>query len=97
MPRQRRRPRLSAGAVQPRQSLREQNRLANAFERYRRPLPLNPGYADPYFTIALLCERTGDALGVVNHWKSYRRLDSSGHRRKSRGGNSSGCCETVVR
>jgi tetratricopeptide (TPR) repeat protein len=56
----------------------EQNRFADAFERYRRALALNPGYADAHFNIALLCERTGDGLRAVHHWKTYLKLDSSG-------------------
>jgi tetratricopeptide (TPR) repeat protein len=56
----------------------EQNRLADAFERYRRALALNPGYADAHFNIALLCERTGDTLKAVHHWKNYLKLDGSG-------------------
>jgi tetratricopeptide (TPR) repeat protein len=56
----------------------EQNRLADAFARYRRALALNPGYADAHFNMALLCERTGDGLKAVHHWKSYLKLDGSG-------------------
>jgi tetratricopeptide (TPR) repeat protein len=56
----------------------EQNRLADAFERYRCALALNPGYADAHFNIALLCERTGDVLKAVHHWKNYLKLDNSG-------------------
>jgi tetratricopeptide (TPR) repeat protein len=56
----------------------EQNRLADAFDRYRRALALNPSYADAHFNIALLCERTGDSLKAVQHWKNYLKLDSSG-------------------
>jgi tetratricopeptide (TPR) repeat protein len=56
----------------------EQNRFADAFERYRRALALNPAYADAHFNIALLCERTGDTLKAVHHWKNYLKLDSSG-------------------
>jgi tetratricopeptide (TPR) repeat protein len=56
----------------------EQNRLADAFERYRRALALNPSYADAHFNIALLCERTGDPLKAVHHWKNYLKLDNSG-------------------
>jgi len=56
----------------------EQNRVADAFDRYRRALALNPAYADAHFNIALLCERTGDPLRAVHHWKNYLKLDSTG-------------------
>ena len=29
-------------------------------------------------TLALLCERTGEALKAVHHWKAYLKLDNSG-------------------
>ena len=59
-------------------SLREQGRLREAFDHYRRALALNPQYADAHFNLALLCERTGEALKAVHHWKCYLKLDRSG-------------------
>jgi len=56
----------------------EQNRVEEAFQCYRRALALNPGYADAHFNIALLCERSGDSLRAVHHWKHYLKLDNSG-------------------
>jgi tetratricopeptide (TPR) repeat protein len=56
----------------------EQGRLNEAFDHYRRALVLNPQYADAHFNLALLCERTGDSLKAVHHWKSYLKLDRSG-------------------
>jgi tetratricopeptide (TPR) repeat protein len=38
----------------------------------------NPDYADAHFNLALLCERLGDQLKAVHHWKTYLKLDSSG-------------------
>ena len=52
--------------------------VPQAFEHYRRALHLNPNYADAHFNLALLCERTGDNLKAVHHWKLYLKLDSSG-------------------
>ena len=49
-----------------------------ALEHYRLALGLNANYADAHFNLALLCERTGDALKAVRHWKAYLKLDSSG-------------------
>jgi tetratricopeptide (TPR) repeat protein len=56
----------------------EQGRIEDAFIYYRRALTLNPQYADAHFNLALLCERTGDPLRAVHHWKAYLKLDSSG-------------------
>ena len=56
----------------------EQNRLPEALEYYRRALTLNPQYADAHFNLALLCERLGDPLKSVHHWKTYLKLDNSG-------------------
>ena len=56
----------------------EQNRIKDALEYYRRTLSLNPNYADAHFNLALLCERTGDPLKAVHHWKAYLKLDNSG-------------------
>ena len=56
----------------------EQGRVKEAFEYYRRTLDLNPNYADAHFNLALLCERTGDPLKAVHHWKTYLKLDHSG-------------------
>jgi predicted TPR repeat methyltransferase len=39
---------------------------------------LNANYADAHFNLALLCERTGDPLKAVHHWKTYLKLDNSG-------------------
>ena len=47
-------------------------------EHYRIALNLNPNYADAHFNLALLCERTGETLKAVHHWKAYLKLDSSG-------------------
>ena len=52
--------------------------MAEALEHYRQALTLNANYADAHFNLALLCERTGDALKAVHHWKTYLKLDSSG-------------------
>ena len=56
----------------------KQGRVAEAFEHYRQALHLNGNYADAHFNLALLCERTGDALKAVHHWKAYLKLDSAG-------------------
>jgi hypothetical protein len=40
-------------------------------------IKLNPVYADAHFNLALLCERAGDSMKAVHHWKSYLKLDSS--------------------
>jgi tetratricopeptide (TPR) repeat protein len=56
----------------------EQGRIKEAFDYYRRTLELNPNYADAHFNLALLCERTGDPLKAVHHWKVYLKLDNSG-------------------
>ena len=56
----------------------EQNRLPEALDYYRRALALNPQYADAHFNLALLCERLGDPLKSVQHWKIYLKLDHSG-------------------
>jgi tetratricopeptide (TPR) repeat protein len=56
----------------------EQGRLDDAFLYYRRALELSPNYADAHFNLALLCERTGDNLKAVHHWKVYLKLDVSG-------------------
>ena len=56
----------------------EQNRLPEALDYYRRALALNPRYADAHFNLALLCERMGDPLKSVHHWKTYLKLDNSG-------------------
>jgi tetratricopeptide (TPR) repeat protein len=52
--------------------------MKEAFEHYRRALALNPNYADAHFNLALLCERLGDPLKAVHHWKLYLKLDSAG-------------------
>ena len=52
--------------------------MPEALEYYRRALALNPHYADAHFNLALLCERQGDAMKAVHHWKAYLKLDSSG-------------------
>jgi predicted TPR repeat methyltransferase len=52
--------------------------VAEAREHYRQALTLNANYADAHFNLALLCERTGDALKAVHHWKAYLKLDNSG-------------------
>ena len=44
----------------------------------RRALSLNPQYADAHFNLALLCERQGDTMRAVHHWKAYLKLDNSG-------------------
>ncbi len=44
----------------------------------RQALTLNANYADAHFNLALLCERTGDAMKAVHHWKAYLKLDNSG-------------------
>jgi tetratricopeptide (TPR) repeat protein len=56
----------------------EQGRLDEAFQFYRRALELSPNYADAHFNLALLCERIGDNLKAVHHWKAYLKLDASG-------------------
>jgi tetratricopeptide (TPR) repeat protein len=56
----------------------EQNRLPEALDYYRRALALNAQYADAHFNLALLCERLGDPLKSVLHWKTYLKLDNSG-------------------
>jgi predicted TPR repeat methyltransferase len=47
-------------------------------DHYRRALHLNPQYADAHFNLALLCERAGESLKAVHHWKCYLKLDNSG-------------------
>ena len=56
----------------------ELGRDQEAMDHYRRALSLNPQYADAHFNIALLCERQGDALKAVHHWKAYLKLDGAG-------------------
>jgi tetratricopeptide (TPR) repeat protein len=56
----------------------EQCRLDEALLYYRRSLELSPNYADAHFNLALLCERMGDNLKAVAHWKAYLKLDGSG-------------------
>jgi tetratricopeptide (TPR) repeat protein len=56
----------------------EQNLLKEAISHYRRALDLNPSYADAHFNMALICERSGDPLKAVAHWKTYLKLDRSG-------------------
>jgi tetratricopeptide (TPR) repeat protein len=53
-------------------------RLDDAQEHYRMALELNPQYADAHFNLALLCERQGDNLKAVHHWKNYLKLDRGG-------------------
>jgi tetratricopeptide (TPR) repeat protein len=53
----------------------ELGRLDDAQEHYRMALELNPQYADAHFNLALLCERQGDNLKAVHHWKNYLKLD----------------------
>ena len=53
-------------------------RLDDAFGHYKLALELNPQYADAHFNLALLCERQGDNLKAVYHWKSYLKLDRGG-------------------
>jgi len=56
----------------------EQGRIKEAFGILPPGLELNPNYADSHFNLALLCERTGDPLTAVHHWKAYLKLDHSG-------------------
>jgi hypothetical protein len=39
-------------------------------------LTVNPSYSDAHFNLALLCERSGQTLQAVAHWKAYLKLDS---------------------
>lgn len=55
----------------------EQGRLGAARECYLRALKLKPNYADAHFNLALLCEKTGDSLKAVYHWKAYLKLDGT--------------------
>jgi predicted TPR repeat methyltransferase len=52
--------------------------VTEALQHYRLALALNAKYADAHFNLALLCERTGDAMKAVHHWKAYLKLDNSG-------------------
>jgi tetratricopeptide (TPR) repeat protein len=56
----------------------EEGDLVQAQQHYTQALRLNPSYADAHFNLALLCERQGDAMKAVHHWKAYLKLDSSG-------------------
>ena len=56
----------------------EQGRAPEAGEQYRSALALNPRYADAHFNLALLCERMGESLAAVHHWKCYLKLDGAG-------------------
>ena len=56
----------------------ERGRTPEAFQHYRRALELNPSYADAHFNLALLCERAGEPLKAVYHWKAYLKLDKTG-------------------
>ena len=51
---------------------------SEAFDFYGRALALNPHYADAHFNLALLCERQGDTMKAVHHWKAYLKLDNAG-------------------
>ena len=53
--------------------------MKDAANHYHRALELNPSYADAHFNLALLAERSGEALKAVSHWKTYLKLDPTGN------------------
>ena len=48
-----------------------------AESEFKQSLAIDPKYGDAHFNLALLCERRGDALRAVHHWKAYLKIDSA--------------------
>ena len=58
--------------------LDETGRLAEAIRAYGTALALAPTYADAHYNLALAHERNREPRKALRHWRSYRKLDSTG-------------------
>ena len=58
--------------------LDETGRLAEAIRAYETAIALAPTYADAHYNLALALERNREPRKALQHWRSYRKLDSGG-------------------
>jgi tetratricopeptide (TPR) repeat protein len=54
--------------------LEDREALAEAAQRYREALALEPQFADAHCNLGLLYERLGEAQGALRHLRTYRQL-----------------------
>jgi tetratricopeptide (TPR) repeat protein len=53
-------------------------RFAEAQACYREAIRLNPSYADAHFYLAVTCEKLGQSMEALPHWRAYQELAPNG-------------------